>query len=1357
MCTLRVQVEERPRLFDRGEAGAAAFAGAPATTSGWNSARGDAGSTRHRPARPYENRMDDPTATPEAVPPTTYAELARRMALLEDTEKRRTKEIDGYRNQLALLEDDVHQLSSDTAGAVREEYHRDMEEMATELTKHVGKQLDDFHRTTVTPLELELREIRHNIVAPLKLTVERALLDYESRLDQALHSFERTQASLQTQIDQNSALAAQNHQELHAEQQEHAEAIGTVMDLLVSTATQESLEQVSSELQAVVEEQAGHMDESLTKVDDVLREIEERLKAAETGFAMFQEESAAAIESKVTEVGDALAAETSAALQDSADQLTHLQRAVELSLQDVKASTASLEKQLQEHVGTYGQRLTEVEHINSQTHESVNAHGGTVLKLSAKVDALDAKLESTSQVLDQKVELTAEEMDRQLAATKMSLETSLAKAARETTDRIDSGDKSGLSALAEVRQGLSVQVDTLKQRMAEFETGAATQAEKDISALRDRLNADVKEMRTSLNDKTSATAAKVDQKLESTLKQVADLAGNSKLAIQTIEESVSGLRADMDERHRETGEMLSSLRKEATELIEKDVASLTQLIDMKHAHFQTEQKRETADRVTSMKDFKATFTREVSTISSRVDEQHGTFSEMTANQERLFTDKATALDAMVADHHAHFSGVCSAMEQRFIDKTAAVTARTEDLSNTVNMHHHSLNSLCTSMETKNADRMQHFDRQLENTRSSFAESCAKLDTKLAEQKQKLNDTLNDRVKKLSEDIQGTRTHLSERQAQDLDHFQQRVQEFEEKMRHKQLANETRVDGVLASLQTTDKKCDRLDGSITQVSNALKDNRDTFTKMCAGLQKKLEAGLSTQQSSAQDLRNTVTAHYETFNGMCGDADAKIKVVSSELEQLKMIGHDQNQQLTENLQAMNMRMRDELRLLTDSTTHLDAKLGDTKTDFESKLKGQYSHFTEMHNNLDSKMMERTGAVEARMKDAQATLSDRVNTIEMQSKEKDTEHDQRFAVMTDLVLEKAQEAAELSQSLKKQAVADLDKNEERAAGIAEELRETKRELLQVQGAQQKQIEENRRLQEEQAAEVTEKVSRGTERIDKRIGKLQTFVEERVSAVQTSLSEDRELSRVATAKLDKKHTDRVNDVETRSQTVQRKLGADLANLTKKTDDFARKLETNLTEVSEEVRTELKSLANTVGANHKAATSATDEVNRKFTELFALTEERMTKQRDGMTDMLDQTKATLKSQQDALQTALNGQHEHFTLQLGEMDIKFSEIGSSLEAELASMSAMQQAQNDSFTKVCEGIVDFAKEENAAQDKRAMKTFQDFDDACASLDRKFSEAVQRQDERMDDLRGVWHKRNHAHARAQTRTCSLHCQL
>ena len=105
------------------------------------------------------------------------------------------------------------------------------------------------------------------------------------------------------------------------------------------------------------------------------------------------------------------------------------------------------------------------------------------------------------------------------------------------------------------------------------------------------------------------------------------------------------------------------------------------------------------------------------------------------------------------------------------------------------------------------------------------------------------------------------------------------------------------------------------------------------------------------------------------------------------------------------------------------------------------------------------------------------------------------------------------------------------------------------------------------------------------------------------------------------------------------------------------------------------------------------------------------------------------------MQTALNGQYEHFTLQLGEIDVKFNEIGSNLEAELSALSVTQQAQSDSFTKVCEGIVEYAKEENAAQDKRAMKTFQDFDDACATLDRKFSEAVQRQDERMDDLRGV----------------------
>eukprot|EP01046_Picozoa_sp_COSAG06_P017710 COSAG06_NODE_1211_length_10245_cov_5.120244_3_plen_1078_part_00 len=1077
------------------------------------------------------------------------------------------------------------------------------------------------------------------------------------------------------------------------------------------------------------------MDESLVKVDDVLREIEERLKAAETGFGQFQTQSAASIDEKITQVGDALAAETDAALQESTEQLQTLQTTVEAAIEGVQASTASLETQFQAHVDSFGVRLTEVEQATSETVESTKASSATVLKLSARVEALDAKLESTSQVLDQKVELTAEEMDRQLAATKVSLETSLAKAARETTDKVDSGDKAGLSALADVRQGLSTQVDTLKQRMAEFETGAATQAEKDIKELRDKLNADVKDMRTSLNEKTSSTAAKIDQKLENTLKQVADLAGNSKRAIEKIEESVGGLRADMEDRHKETGGALSSLRKDTSELVEKDVAGLKQLVDMKTAHFQTEQKRETAERSTAMKDFKATLSREVSAISSRVDEQHSTFSEMTATQERKFADKATALDAMVADHHAHFSSLCSAMEQRLIDKNAAVTARAEDLSNTINMHHHSLNSLCTSMETKTADRMQHFDRQLETTRSSFADSCAKLDTKLADQKQKLNDTLNDRVKKLSDDIQSTRSHLSERQAQDLDHFQQRVQEFEEKMRHKQLANEARVDGVISNVASTDKKCDRLDGSITQVGNQLKDNRDTLTKMCAELGKKLEARISAQESNAQELRNTVTEHYTTFNGMCGDADTKIKSVSSELTQLTMLGRDQNQRLTENLQTVDARVKDDVRLLTDSTTQLDAKLTDTKADFEAKLKGQYSHFTDLHSNLDTKLMERTSAVEERMRDAQSNLSELLAKVEVQSKEKDTEHDKRFSDITDLVLEKAQEANEMYQGLKKQAVDDLDKNEERVSGVAEQLREAKRELQQQHTVQEKQMVENKRLQEEAMAEATDKLSREAARIDKKTSKLETILDDRISGLQKSLTEDRELARAATAKVDKKLSDRCNEIETRSQTVQRKLTTDVADLTKKTDDATRRLEGKLTEDSEGIHAELKSLSVTVGANHKSAVTGTDEVNQKFTDLFALTEDRMTKQRDGLTDMLSQAESALKAQQEALETALNGQHQHFTLELGNLDVKFSEQGGHHEAELSSLSTNLQAQNDSFHKVCEGIVEFAKEENAAQDRRAVETFQALEDARASLEANCAEVKREQDERMNDLRGV----------------------
>jgi hypothetical protein len=75
---------------------------------------------------------------------------------------------------------------------------------------------------------------------------------------------------------------------------------------------------------------------------------------------------------------------------------------------------------------------------------------------------------------------------------------------------------------------------------------------------------------------------------------------------------------------------------------------------------------------------------------------------------------------------------------------------------------------------------------------------------------------------------------------------------------------------------------------------------------------------------------------------------------------------------------------------------------------------------------------------------------------------------------------------------------------------------------------------------------------------------------------------------------------------------------------------------------------------------------------------------------------------------------------------------------MAALVSGLQAQNDSFTKVCEGIVEFAKEENAAQDKRAEATFKALDEAVAQTDAKFSDGMWGErglDKRMDDLRKV----------------------
>lgn len=1267
---------------------------------------------------------------PESVPPTAGSSYGVASSALGGGAS-----IVGLTRRIEELE-----RNSGSAGidALRAEMREDMAQFQAELSRELDIDLVEFRKSAIVPLELELRDKLDNTVAPLKLTMDRALLDFEQHFTELEHTMDTGHASLQTQLDSSPLQSL--IQTVQVEQQDHAEAIGNLMDLLERTATQDSVAQAADALAADVDTVSEQVEGSLNRVDEAMGELEERLKALEAGFGQIEADTAATIDARMAEIGDELTAGMDVSLQQSADEMAAVQSKLEKEVSEVTVSMTSMEHGLQDHVHDLGSRLKAVEDSTSETVDTVNSHGTRVMKMSAALEALDAKVESTSQVLDQKVELTAEEMDRQLAATKVSLETSLAKHSRETTDRIDAGDKAGLNALAEVRQGLSTQVDTHKQRMAEFETGAATQAEKDIKILSEKLNVEVKEMRSSLNEKTSTTAAKVDQKLESTLKQVADLAGNSKGAIMAIDEKIGALRTDMDERHGEGVSQLAQLRKEREEAQEKDVTSLKQMVDMKTAHIVTEQKRETQERSTAMKDIKAKVTQDIATLSTRVDEQHSTYSEMTSTQERKFTDKAAALDAMVADHHTHFSSLCGAIEQRFVDKNAAIMARAEDLGNTVNMHHHSLNSLCTSMETKTAERMQHVDRQLEATRSSFADSCAKLDTKIADQKQKLTDTVNDRVKKLSDDIQGTRTHLSERQAQDLDHFQQRVTEFEEKMRHKQLANESRVDGIIAELQTTDKKCGRLDASLTQVGNAIKDNRDTFTKMSAALEKKLEERLTTTEGSSREMRNTVTAHYTTFNSMCGDTEAKLKSVASEVTQLQMLGKDQNQRLTETMQTMDTRVKDDIRILTDSTTSVDSKLTDTKADFEAKLKGQYSHFSDLHTNMDTKMMEKTAALEARMKDADESTRDTMTAVELQSKQKDTEHDKRFSDITNLVLEKAQEATELCHKVEKQAVDYDAKGIDRVAKVEDRLREAKRELLEKHNAADKKIAETKRQQDDAAAESTDTLTRETVRLDKKASKLEQIVDDRMVSIQKSATEDRELARSTSTKLEKKLSERVGEIDTRLASTERKSASHESVLTKQTADSTKWLiqVAKLTEDSEAQILKLNELTDRVSANRQAAADSSDEIDQKYTDLFAATEDRVTKQRDAIADIRTSTEAALTAHSEALETALKGQHEHFTVAHGGLDVKFSEQGIAHGAEITALGDGLQAQNDSFTKVCEGIVEFAKEENEAQDKRAEATFKALDEAVAQTDAKFSDGMWGErglDKRMDDLRKV----------------------
>ena len=76
--------------------------------------------------------------------------------------------------------------------------------------------------------------------------------------------------------------------------------------------------------------------------------------------------------------------------------------------------------------------------------------------------------------------------------------------------------------------------------------------------------------------------------------------------------------------------------------------------------------------------------------------------------------------------------------------------------------------------------------------------------------------------------------------------------------------------------------------------------------------------------------------------------------------------------------------------------------------------------MTGNLDAKHMEKNALAEARIKDQHQLLKETVAAAEIQSNQKDAEHDKRFNEMAALVVEKADEAAGMARKIETQSAA-------------------------------------------------------------------------------------------------------------------------------------------------------------------------------------------------------------------------------------------------------------------------------------------------------------------------------------------------
>jgi hypothetical protein len=1181
--------------------------------------------------------------------------------------------------ELERMVDKIDRTHQDDWDNLERESHERAERMRDEMVSEVSAELKEFRMHAVTPLQTQVA----------------SLTELPSRLDDIESTMYMHSQAQRDNQEVGAALAELGRVSggLAAEQGDHAEAIGNMMDMLERTGTHEDLERVSEDI-------AAEMQRVQRTVTEELEQMRNALDNTDSAATQLQHELGEQLEK--------FELQTQSMLDDEAKviarEVLRLDNKLEEKTTEIQAAIEATDARCLENITDVKSQCEYLSNLVGSYTTSSKFKDESFMKMSTTMQALDAKVDSTSQVLHQKVELTAEEMDRQLAATLASLDAKLATVARAGITRAEMSSQKLKQETTEERLALEEQLARVRDQTERQEAILMTRLADETTQMQQRMELYVTELKGSFEQRHSETAEKTNSDLQTAMRQVLSAADR----ISGVEQKIEHAMIETNKKMELATTHFDDFRNQTNDHVASEVQTLKSKVQIDIDVITSEVKLEKHTSQTTLQRVESKQAADATKLAERIDDSIQKSADACVAMGRKFSDKSAEQDLTVSNNHLTFSSTITALENRFADKNAGIVQRIEDLTNSTNNSHSSVTNTMANWEAKNADITRQQTTQIESTRTQLTAAYTKLDARQSEQKQALNDEMSERLSKMAEQIQEVRVHANERCGQLDQVFSTRNTDFEDKVRAKHALIDTKLEEVAATGQTSANQLIRMDAAVTQVNDTIRDVRESVSKATVATEKKIELQLKARDNVLDELRSTVAKNYSHFAGVTSSTDAKLRTTDSKAVSMERARQQDSARATEHIDAVENHFQDDHRQFSDSITQVQSKLIELQTQLENKFIGQQQQISDLHLNLDEKYTEKTLTLESRLKDQSQFFTDSMANVETQSKAKDREHDKRFTDLTSLLMEKSHEALDLCHKLDNNGTARDSDHIELVNDVANSVQECRREALRLCQQIEKKVLDTDRLREDQFAEHSDTVDATLKRVGAKLETIEVAQQQRFVELQESIDANQLAGLTAATSMEMKLTAKIDATDEQVRKHYDYFRSECETIDARALDKCTMLDNKFAGRTTLMHEKLVALAETVAANHTQTTSETDAVDSKFSKMNLDMEGRLISCDDRASNLLQQMQTAQADRDAAQDEAISGQHAYFSEKVAELVRNLQSLDSRHEEANETLAATVHTHNESHTKSADVLLDNAFRETERQDIVVDSLRQDFE-------------------------------------------------